>query len=69
LVTDLGKIGFTNTDVNRFQYGLTLNVGYNTFNLHVYYSLTDFLDKGTQLTSGENFAIQPFRIGLIFYML
>lgn len=69
LVTDSGKIGFTNTDVNRFQYGLTLNVGYNTFNLHVYYSLTDFLEKGTQLTSGENFAIQPFRIGLIFYVL
>ncbi len=69
LVTGSGKIGFTNTDVNRFQYGLTLNVGYNTFNLHVYYSLTDFLQRGTQLTTEENFEIQPFRIGLIFYML
>ncbi|WP_282115815.1 porin family protein [Cellulophaga baltica] len=69
LVTDASRDGFSNPDLERLQYGLTLNFGYNTFNLHLYYSLSDFLKKDTLLDTGEVITIKPFRVGLIFYVL
>jgi len=69
LITNDGRTGFANSDIEKFQYGLTFNFGYNTFNLHVYYSLSDFLKKDAVLDTGESIEMKPLRIGLIFYML
>jgi len=67
---DLNDIseGFKNTNLTKFQYGLTLNIGYNTFNLHAYYALTELFD-GSASVNGEVLQYRPFRIGLIFYIL
>ncbi|MEP2059243.1 MAG: porin family protein [Maribacter litoralis] len=60
--------GFYNTDLTKFQYGLTLSFGYNTFNLHAYYALTE-LFNGNASVNGETLQYRPLRIGLIFYIL
>ena len=39
LVTDQFKDSFYNTDVRKLQYGLALNLGYHSFNIHAYYML------------------------------
>lgn len=62
------KDSFYNRDVSDFQYGLTLNFGYNTFNLHIYYALND-LFEGARTDVGEDINFKPLRIGLIFYIL
>ncbi len=67
-VSDTMKDGFYNTDLSNFQYGLTLNFGYNTFNLHAYYALSELFD-GTAAVNGEVLRYRPLRIGLIFYIL
>lgn len=67
LVTDK-SISFQNDDVSNWQYGLTLNFGYNTWNIHLYYSLNSLLE-GTTLFEGELFEIRPLSVGVIFYIL
>lgn len=67
-VSDDEKVSFYNTDVERFKYGLTLNFGYNTFNLHIYYALQNLFKHGTTL-NGENIELRPLRVGFIFYIL
>lgn len=67
-VSDITKDGFYNTDLDKFQYGLTLSFGYNTFNLHVYYALTD-LFNGKAMVNNEVLQYKPLRVGLIFYIL
>jgi len=69
LVTDTGKQSFYNTDLRNFQYGLTLNFGYNTFNVHVYYALNNLFEDNLTLATGEELNFTPLRIGLIFYIL
>lgn len=59
---------FYNRDVSDFQYGLTFNFGFNTFNLHVYYALNN-LFEGAQTDAGEDINFKPLRVGLIFYIL
>ncbi|WP_282055286.1 porin family protein [Maribacter luteus] len=68
LVTSSDKSSFENPDIRKFQYGLMLNVGYNTFNIHVYYALSNLLEDGAFVDS-ESLDLQPLRIGLIFYIL
>ncbi|RLD83903.1 MAG: PorT family protein, partial [Bacteroidetes bacterium] len=53
--------------INRFQYGPTFSVGYNKWNMHVYYGLSEIFSnaKNNSYTIG----IHDFRIGLIFYIL
>ncbi|HLT51103.1 MAG TPA: porin family protein [Arenibacter sp.] len=63
------KFSFKNTDVREFQYGIALNVGYNTFNIHVYYALRSLFRDGTSLSSGEPINMRPLQVGLIFYIL
>ncbi len=63
------KISFNSQDVNRFQYGLTLDFGHNSFNAHIYYSLTNLLNDNVSLTTDEIIEIVPLRVGLIFYIL
>ncbi|WP_445385961.1 porin family protein [Robiginitalea sp. IMCC44478] len=60
---------FYNTDTENFQYGLTLDVGYNTFNLHVYYGLNGLFEDGVVGPDGQSLQLTPLRIGLIFYIL
>lgn len=64
------KISFANKDIRDFQYGITLNVGYNTFNIHAYYSLSNLFNDGVGIGDrGETVTLKPLRIGIIFYIL
>lgn len=69
VVTDEGTIGFSNDDIEKLQYGLMVNFGYNTWNIHVYYALNPMLKDGTVLDTGESIDIRALRIGVIFYIL
>ncbi|MGI9551610.1 MAG: porin family protein [Aurantibacter sp.] len=62
------KDSFYNQDVSDFQYGITFNFGYNTFNMHIYYALNNIFDAATT-EAGEDIRLKPLRIGLIFYIL
>jgi len=58
------------TDVpefDRFRIGTTLSFGYNTFNLHLYYSLNPFF-KDAKLGNSD-IGITTFKVGLMFYIL
>lgn len=68
-VSSSEKIVFINKDIRDFQYGLTLNVGYNTFNVHIYYALSSLFNDGVMEQSGEIVEIKPLKVGLIFYIL
>lgn len=68
LVTDNGNNSFSNDDIEKFQYGLMLNFGYNTWNIHTYYSLKPFLSENAALND-EALDFNVLRIGLIFYIL
>ena len=69
LATDSGKEAFQNDDIRSFQYGAMINLGYNTFNLHIYYGLNNLFNDGVQTTDGAELGIKPLRLGLIFYIL
>ncbi len=60
---------FNNTDTENFTYGLTLNVGYNTFNLHLYYGLNNLFEEGVNGPDGQQLEMAALRFGLIFYIL
>ncbi|TXE12712.1 PorT family protein [Seonamhaeicola algicola] len=55
-------------DFNKFQYGLTLSVGYNTWNLHVYYALNNMLNDNATLNNAT-IDMNAVKIGLMFYFL
>ena len=69
LVLEGDKQDFSNDDIEALQYGLILNVGYHTWNLHFYYGLNPILGEGAQLDSGESLDLKVLRIGVIFYIL
>lgn len=69
LVTNAYSDSFYNTDTRNFRYGLMLNFGFNTFNIHAYYALNPLFEKGTQTEDGQAVDFTPLRIGLIFYIL
>lgn len=68
-VSDDSKQSFYNTDTENFHYGLIFNFGYNTFNIHAYYSLNDLFEKETITTDNVTIGFTPLRIGIIFYIL
>ena len=68
-VDDTGKTGFSNPDIKKLQYGLMFNVGYNTWNIHIYYALSKLLEDGVVLDTMEPIEVKPLRIGIIFYIL
>ncbi|WP_273272575.1 porin family protein [Maribacter polysiphoniae] len=68
LVTDVDKTSFANPDIAKFQYGIMLNIGYNTFNAHIYYSLSNLFEDGPTIGT-ESINLKPLRIGFIFYIL
>ncbi len=55
------------SEFQKLQYGLTLNAGYNTFNLSLYYGLNP-LFKDAKIES-EQIDLKQFNIGLMFYIL
>ncbi|MCK0155608.1 PorT family protein [Cellulophaga sp. F20128] len=59
---------FYNTDISKFRYGLQFNMGYNTWNVHIYYGLNNLINT-TETVAGESINIKPLRIGFIFYIL
>lgn len=55
-------------DFNKLQYGLTLSVGYGTWNFHVYYGLNSIFDDSAKL-DGQSIDMKSLKIGLMFYIL
>ncbi|MBP2832565.1 PorT family protein [Aquimarina sp. U1-2] len=55
-------------ELNRWQVGATFTFGWNTFNFHFYYSLNSLFTDDAQV-AGETIALNPAKIGLIFYIL
>ncbi len=66
-VSNEGKSSFQNTDIEPWQYGFTLNFGYNTWNIQLYYALDPILEGAT--LDNAPIDIKPFTVGLIFYIL
>ena len=54
-------------EFQKFQYGLTLNTGYNTFNLSLYYGLNP-LFKNAKINN-QQIDLKQFNVGLMFYIL
>ncbi|WP_190811079.1 porin family protein [Flagellimonas sp. S3867] len=69
LLTELDKSGFSNDDIEKLQYGLMLSFGYNTWNVHAYYSLNPLLKDDVMINGGESIDLRVLRIGVIFYIL
>ncbi|KQC30058.1 porin family protein [Flagellimonas eckloniae] len=69
LVTDSNTTAFSNDDIQNLQYGLQLNFGYNTWNIHAYYGLNPLLKDDVGIESGELITMGILRIGVIFYIL
>lgn len=67
-VDDDENLGFSNPDLNDFQYGLTLSIGYNTWNFYAYYGLNKIFD-GAETLDGEPINTNNLKIGLLFYIL
>lgn len=66
---DLGNIKhYNNSDFNDFQYGLTLNAGYSTWNFHVYYGLNSILSSNAILND-SSIDMTTIKLGLMFYIL
>ncbi|MFC0603764.1 porin family protein [Winogradskyella pulchriflava] len=67
--SDAGDEKLSNLDdFNKLQYGLTLSVGYGTWNFHVYYGLNSIFDSNAKL-DGTSIDAKSFKLGLMFYIL
>ncbi len=68
-IGDLGALKYSNvSSFNDFHYGLTLSVGYNTWNIHLYYALNSIFSEDAKI-NGERIDINAVKIGLMFYIL
>ncbi|WP_299556682.1 porin family protein [Seonamhaeicola sp.] len=66
---DLGTVKFSDIEgFNKFQYGLTLSVGYNTWNLYLYYGLNPIFNENVVIAN-EKLDMNSVKIGLVFYIL
>lgn len=63
-----GNTTFSNSSIEQWQYGVMLNFGYNTWNLHLYWAISDFLNENATFEN-ERLDLNPLRLGLIFYIL
>ena len=68
-VSNSAKISFSNSDVRNFRYGVMLNFGYSTVNVHAYYALSNLFNDGVTTIEGDSIEFRPLRIGIIFYIL
>ena len=68
--TDFGKSADFDVkdiiEVNELLYGLTFSVGYNKWNLHVYYGLNDLFNETS--SNDYDINIRDLRVGLVFYI-
>ena len=55
------------SEINKFQYGLTLAVGYGTWNLFIYYGLNPIFKD--VLFDNKPLNIKDFKVGLQFYIM
>ena len=55
-------------DFDKLQYGLTLSIGYNTWNAYMYYGLNPIFKKEA-LLDGKSIDFRAIKIGLMFYIL
>lgn len=60
---------FTASDMSRFQAGLHLSVGYNTWNFYAYYGLRRLFDSNAVMETGESIDMHALKVGIIFYAL
>jgi hypothetical protein len=56
-----------NPDLNKLMYGAYLAVGYNTWNVNLYYGFSPIFKRGT--LEGEPIDMRTLNIGLMFYIL
>lgn len=56
-----------NPDINKFQYGTYLSVGYNTVNFNIYYGLNPIF-KSAEL-NGNSVGMNSLNFGFMFYIL
>ncbi|MGS2740756.1 porin family protein [Sinomicrobium sp. M5D2P17] len=63
------KKKFSNKDISRFQAGLHLSAGYNTWNFYAYYGLRNLFKDGAVMESGEQIDMKSLKVGIIFYAL
>lgn len=62
------NIKLTNFDaLNRLQYGASMSVGYNTWNIHFYYGLNAIFKSETKINS-KTIEANVLKIGLMFYI-
>ncbi|WP_339917997.1 porin family protein [Yeosuana marina] len=68
-VGDLGNLKYKGIqDFNNLQYGLTLSIGYNTWNFYTYYGLNPMF-SGNAKIDGKSIDMKAVKIGLMFYIL
>ncbi len=60
------KYKLNNTPINLDQIGLTLNIGFNTWNIGLYKSLDSFFNKKIDSLPKN---LEHFKLGLVFYIL
>ena len=68
VVTSSDTFSFSNPNIEQWQFGWMLSFGYNTWNIHFYWALSDLLDQNA-IFEGTRLEIRPIRIGVIFYIL
>ena len=56
------------TDLNKLQYGLTMGIGYNTWNGYIYYGLNPVFNDVSTIDL-QSIDMSALKIGLIFYLL
>lgn len=55
-------------EINRFQFGPMLTLGYNNFNFTAFYTLSTLFNEDAQI-EGQPLNLQVFKVGLKFYVL
>lgn len=58
---------FNNPDINKFQYGVYLTSGWNSWNIYAYYGLQNIFKNGT--LNNQSLKLNTLNIGLMFYIL
>ncbi len=56
-------------DFDKIQYGLTLSVGYDTWNFHLYYGLNPIFNGDNAVINDNAIDTMALKIGLMFYIL
>lgn len=68
-VSSLGKVNQSNNkDLNQFQYGVYLAVGWNTWNFYAYYGLNPIFKSSAKIDN-QSIEMNTTNFGLMFYIL